>query len=368
LPEDTMICENEAPITIQPDQIFSGLIYSWSNGDTATSINVDTTGEYEVMVYDATTQCEARDQIMVTVNDIPEITMHGDTVCDGQYGQLGFSTTCGGCQVIWNDTFQGIFFSPNEQGWQVVEITNLTTGCSATDSAWLEVESTESPDILPGYETDICENDTVVISVLNNYTTYSWSNGSTTKSIKVFNSGVFAVTVSTPSGCLAYADSIVVNARPAPDPEITVDITLNWKTRMTGSPGFQSYLWSNGEGDPITIADADGTYYLTVTDEFGCFGVDSVTVDVIPAGVEELEGLKVAVYPNPADLVVNIQWPGDWNEASSIQLIDGMGRLVLREATTSSLQSINVESLPAGIYSLKLITTTDEKTIRIAIE
>ena len=250
----------------------------------------------------------------------------------------------------------------------MVEITNLTTGCSATDSAWLEVESTESPDILPGYETDICENDTVVISVLNNYTTYSWSNGSTTKSIKVFNSGVFAVTVSTPSGCLAYADSIVVNARPAPDPEITVDITLNWKTRMTGSPGFQSYLWSNGEGDPITIADADGTYYLTVTDEFGCFGVDSVTVDVIPAGVEELEGLKVAVYPNPADRVVNIQWPGDWNEASSIQLIDGMGRLVLREATTSSLQSINVESLPAGIYSLKLITSTAEKTVRIAIE
>ena len=50
--------------------------------------------------------------------------------------------------------------------------------------------------------------------------------------------------------------------------------------------GFDTYEWSNGESGPILETTVPGTYYVTVTNSFGCQDVDSITLDISDPVVE----------------------------------------------------------------------------------
>lgn len=73
----------------------------------------------------------------------------------------------------------------------------------------------------------------------------------------------------------------------------------------------------------------------------------------------EKQNLAISIYPNPAQTILNIRLD---NEASlaSITITDVLGKVVLFEATASN--SINIQSLEAGIYFL----TVKNKTNQIA--
>ena len=71
----------------------------------------------------------------------------------------------------------------------------------------------------------------------------------------------------------------------------------------------------------------------------------------------EKQNLAISIYPNPAHTILNIRLD---NEASleSITITDVLGKVVLFETTASN--SINIESLHAGIYFLTVKNKTNQ--------
>ena len=76
-----------------------------------------------------------------------------------------------------------------------------------------------------------------------------------------------------------------------------------------------------------------------------------------------------AVYPNP---IVNRKFTVEFfdNENSKMQivLIDQLGRAFERKEFESSLQELEIpESIPPGIYFLKISKGRTQKTVKVAI-
>jgi len=47
---------------------------------------------------------------------------------------------------------------------------------------------------------------------------------------------------------------------------------------ITPGPDFESYCWQDGSADPVFYANETGTYWVQVTDEFGCIAYDTINV------------------------------------------------------------------------------------------
>jgi gliding motility-associated-like protein len=97
--------------------------------------------------------------------------------------------------------------------------------------------------------------------------------------------GVYVDTLLTQLGC----DSVVtttlqVNSAPEPDLGADRKLCLNGSAKIT--PGvFASYLWHNGSTQPDFSVAGIGTYWVKVTNGFGCSKTDSlkiIAVDTLP--------------------------------------------------------------------------------------
>lgn len=109
---------------------------------------------------------------------------------------------------------------------------------------------------------------TATIDAGNGFNSYTWSNGQTTQSITVSQSGTYTVTAS--NGTCEVEGSVNVTINPVPEVSITENgnqLTAN----ATSGTGNYSYLWSanNATTQSINISQ-DGNYCVTITDANEC--------------------------------------------------------------------------------------------------
>jgi hypothetical protein len=101
----------------------------------------------------------------------------------------------------------------NTAGTYTCKALNNCGTITSVDSAVIEITSTPTaPNLSSSLGDSLCLGDSTVISAALGYTTYVWSNGETTNSIKVGAAGSYVVTVSSSCGTVAsnpYA--LVVN-------------------------------------------------------------------------------------------------------------------------------------------------------------
>ncbi len=129
----------------------------------------------------------------------------------------------------------------------------------------------------------MCVGDSTLLDAGAGKDTYLWSNGATTSSIWVNDTGTYTVDVQL-SAC-DLADTIHV----AFYPNNAVNLGPNQST-CTGTslifdagPGYVSYTWMPGNTHNQTItAEAPGTYTVTVIDENGCDYTDSAVLNLDP--------------------------------------------------------------------------------------
>ncbi len=366
IPADTTICTVDTPFVLMPN-IQGGIIYYWGSGDTANSISIGQSGEYVAYGYDQTTQCLGREVANVTISENPELTqLENDTACEGFLASLtGSANFCSLCEYIWDgDTTMTPFFNSQGEGWHTLLVVDLNSGCSSEyDSAWIEIESTSPPDLSPDTAFFICEGDTESLSVVNIYDTYDWTTGSDSIAIFITDSGTYAVTVTTQSGCESE-NSAYVDLKPAPTTTINTSITTTWKTKLKAGDGFQSYLWSNGDDEVETMVNKDGEYTVTITDEFGCEGEVTIFVTVIPSGFEASKLKAVKVFPNPTDAFLNVTWSGGYTP-KQMELVDATGRIVLTQTAISNNEQIDLTNIPSGYYLLNLRGENGVESVQI---
>jgi gliding motility-associated-like protein len=165
-------------------------------------------------------------------------------------------------------------------------VTDGVTGC-VSDPVTYDLQYTTPPVVTLTTDTSICPNETVMLTVEPDGGTVRWLSGETTSSIVVSKPGDYWVTV-TRDNC-AVTDTVKVSEKAALKIELGPDrdLCLGGRTVVDGSnPDAISYLWNDGDTNPIKEITQPGKYIISVMDKF-CSRIttDSVSVNItgIPA-------------------------------------------------------------------------------------
>ncbi len=155
-------------------------------------------------------------------------------------------------------------------------------------------------------DTSICNGTSTTLTATTGYNTYDWTtpsgNGEIGESITATETGLYVLTVTDNSGCIGTT-SVNVNLSPfltLTESIINVSCTGDSDGSISiAAPGGAApltYQWDIGVGNVPTASNlAAGTYNVTVTDNDGCVGEGSYTVDE-PTAV----GVSIASTTNPA--------------------------------------------------------------------
>jgi gliding motility-associated-like protein len=129
-----------------------------------------------------------------------------------------------------------------------------------------------------GIDTSFCPGDSVQLIANPPSFNYLWSTGSTSQNITVDMPGEYFLITS--SGMCADSDTISVSLFPSPIPLIAGDslICNGSPATLDAGANYISYTWSNGDTGQIAPVIVPGNYSVTVTNNFGCKGIDSINV------------------------------------------------------------------------------------------
>jgi len=276
--EDISICEGEEVVLAAT----GGATYEWSTGETTQSITVSPTETttYIVTAYDESGSNSDQDDVIVTVNAIPEANAGEDvSVCFGNSITLIAS---GGSTYLWStgETTESITVSPSETTIYSVEV--FENDCSSSDEVLVTVS--ELPVINAGEDVTINLGESTTLTATG-ADTYLWSTGETTQSITVspVETTTYSVTGFT-NGC-ENTNTVTVflqGSTVVADAGEDVSICEGEEVVLIATGGV-TYEWSTGETtQSITVSPTETTIYtVTVFDESGSNSdQDDVTVTV----------------------------------------------------------------------------------------
>ena len=166
---------------------------------------------------------------------------------------------------------------------------HLLKMCVSSDT--IIVEFDPSPPVDLGNDTTLCEGQELQLNAGSGYSQYLWSTGSVDSSIVVTGSELIWLEVVSETGCVWY-DTIFIDFVAGVEIDLGNDTTICQGESLLLDAGsvWESILWFNGStGQTITISDP-GNYWVMVTDNNGCSGMDTILVELSPAVVVSLGG------------------------------------------------------------------------------
>ena len=310
-----------------------------------------------------------RAMVTVTVNALPAtptISASGSTTfCTGGSVDLTSSSTTGN---LWSNNATASTITVSNSGSFSVTVTDGNS-CSATSTSInVNVSSAPIPTIT-ATSTTACSGDTVILSS-STADSYVWSTGQTTQSIALTatsaNITVTTVNVNACNGVgMSQPTSVTFTATPTAAGSFTT--SGNVATFANTSTGAGSYSWDFGDfsnssaSAPTHAYAANGAYTVTLTAINGnCTSTTSFTVNISVA-LDELQGITLNLFPNPANQEVNIALNGAALE--SVVVLDQFGRTV----KVSMASNINVSDLASGVYQVILYTDKGNITRRLVV-
>lgn len=330
----------------------SGSAYLWSNGETSQSITISAAGNYSVQ----------------TLNNNGCLSESSDTISvliDGETPPLvlatGSTTFCEGESVVLNALVG--FYAYQWSNGDTTQTTTITTagtftcvvtnanGCSSVPSASITTQvqaAPPAPSITSSGSTLICENDSLTLSASPGYTSYLWSDGSTSQNITVSNTGTYTCAVTDVNGCnSSNSDPITVIVFPNPSPPF---ITANSATTfcagesvtLVAPMGYDTYLWSNGETSPEITVYSSGFYTCVVTNSRGCVSEVSLPVEVNTYSTQATPGIAA-------------NGPTTFCEGESVVLSAPLGFVAYLWSNGETSQSITIDD--SGQYSCQIINS-----------
>ena len=213
-------------------------------------------------------------------------------------------------------------------------------------------------------EEAVCEGECIYLNAgwIKGYSALYWEHdASEPASFYADSTGLYIVNIEFENGCV-LRDSVNIIIYPAPTTGL-IDMQLSEPGNIDAGL-FESYLWQDLSTERTFYVDNDGQYYVTVSDERGCYGTDAFSV-IISNGVEENIDNSVMVYPNPTKDFVNIEIDNQYGEPLSLELVDIMGNKLQRKdypGMDRISDKIDISGLASGIYFVKI---SDSKRIKI---
>jgi uncharacterized repeat protein (TIGR01451 family) len=277
--------------------------YLWSTGATTQTINVTTGGTYSVTVTNSG-GCSATDSHGITIsNTLTPVITGPATACTPDSVTLDAGS--GFTSYLWSTGATTQTISVNATGTYSVTVTGAG-GCSGSDSHTVTFHTASPATITADGPTTFCGGGDVTLTASAG-ASWLWSNGATTQSITVANSGSFSVTVTGATGCQSTSAPTGVVVSPAPIATIAAPSSANANaTGLTASVPAQAgatYVWGDVNA---TITSGQGTNAVTFS--VGDSGTAKLTVVVTKNGCESSSHKNIAINGAPqvdADLAIS---------------------------------------------------------------
>jgi gliding motility-associated-like protein len=274
--------------------------YLWSNGVPAPSIAIGGPGSYSVTVTNAA-GCSGSTTVFVDESIVvPPIITGPAQLCPGEGGLL--EAVGSYASYTWSTGSVQPFTTISNPGLYELTVTNAD-GCVSTATYNVDLAPPVVPEIVGNLP--FCEGQSVTLSLTEAYSSYSWSNGSTGPTTQVLNAGPVTVTVTDINGCTGTT-SVTTVSTPAPVVDITgpSQVCPGNAATLNATPGYASYVWSDGTPGPVYPASDPGLYSVTATDANGCEGTANFTLDVAPPPMPVIVGETDFCAGSSTDLTV----------------------------------------------------------------
>ncbi len=272
--EDVFICYGDSTLIGAGDYFDK---YEWSTGQIGMNeIYISEAGEYTVTVTDVD-GCTGTGAIILETTQEEDFNIIGETkICTAQNVELSVDRDFESYQWSTGETTQSIIV--NDFGTYDVTVTN-SIGCRTVRT--IAIESSNTIDVIIDLNGALCNDSEVILSTLEDWSQYSWSNGAISSEIKIQEEGIYGLTVTDENGCTSASD-VLIEEGYALAPIIGDTITIcegdDWTFDASGD--YDSWLWSTGSTSENIIVSEEGTYIVSVTDINGCVAISTAFLEV----------------------------------------------------------------------------------------
>ncbi len=383
-----LTCENQlAVLNIGNSSTGSDISYEWIDENnnslgTETEIEVNSPGNYTLIVLNTSNQCEASATIAVSENlDTPEAQAEtlGVLSCDNAEVQLSAANSSG------NDPLEFVWLNPD--GDSIGNTTELTVAQAGTytllvidpESACSETAQTEVTvdGDLPVSDIQVdglldCSSQNVILdgsgSTSTGNLTYEWQDDlnqsmGVSSTLEISTAGTFTLIITDAvNGCTAQASVIIEENYVTPNPIAEVDGILdctNSEVLLSGmgstGQGNLIFEWQNPNGDSIANTpeinvSESGIYTLVIVDsENGCTAETPVTVEENPDLPQILIATPDILSCNIDQVILDASASNSGADSLTFSWLDNSGMMI-------SDSSITEVSTP-GVYMLEVINT-----------
>ncbi len=284
-----------------------GIAYLWSNGDTTSTITVDTTGVYNVAVTNVDNCVAISEGTDIIVNPLPSpvITpLSATTFCTGDSVLLSSSIDS---LIEWSTTSTDSLIVVNSSGDYTVTLTNIYN-CSATSvPVTVIVNPNPIATILASGPSSFCDGDEIQLTSTNGVP--SWSTGSNDTTITINQTELIELMVTSEFGC-TDTDSLSVTVYELPVVSADADTTVCISTgpfTLNATPAAGTWSGINISNN-IFIPTTEGTFgfQYSFTDGNGCTNIDSTYYTVaVPLQITAGPDVSVCMPSDLIDLAAN---------------------------------------------------------------
>jgi len=249
--------------------------YRWNTGETTKNIIVEKTGNYTVKVGDCKDiWSNASDKIelkFLPISPTPAISVIGKTeLCPGDH-----------TEIVSSSSYDNYYWSNNEKTKKIttkqantyslkVKNNGYCVSLPSEDIIITEASVPAKPVIEHDGELVLCDNESITLSINDNYSQYFWTNNQTTSSIVVQQPGNFSAKVKNSEGCWSdYSNIISIVEKSAPSrPVISYNGSVEFcdgdSLILSVKQEYSHYLWNNNQtSSSITVKDS-GSYAVQV--------------------------------------------------------------------------------------------------------
>lgn len=374
--------------------------YSWSSGQSVSSITVSPTTQTSYTVTGTSGSCSSSTVQTIYVNQLPSViatASPSNTVCSGS------SVTLSGSGTATNYTWSGgvvnaqAFVPTNNASYTVTGVD--ANNCSSSDVIDIAITTCGGGSVasvsISSNSNTICEGGVATFTATptngGSSPSYIWKVNSnyagtnspvfTTTGLSLKDGDVVSVTMTSNlsgvTGSPATSNTKTIKVKPTP-PKPTVTRVDPGIQLMSSSTTGNVWYFNNMKFIPqvtdqyytLTETSLTGNYSVKVTID-GCSSEMSDPLEIINTGVEEAENqVGVNVYPNPNNGTFSISIIQQSDMVKSLIVKDVLGQTVYTESllgqSNNTTQSITIPT-GAGVYSIVIQTTKGDIVKKIVV-
>lgn len=353
---------NRDAVTNGPDRGAEGMIYidpllsPSGNGILILANEVSST----LTIFEVNS-CQVLSELMVSTTD------DATAFCEGDSLEL---TANSEAELLLEWQFNGDLTGEDElsifaaeAGFYQVQFINEIEGCMGlTDSLMINVNALPSIEAFASADS-ICNGESIIFSSTG-APILEWETADVENDIAYFpiveGEQLYTVVGTDENGCQNEAAVTVNMAAPI---VVTYTVTdeifgsdASIDIEVTGGFGSYVYDWNNDElgdyDDTQDLADLDaGSYIVTVQDEFGCEGVETIEINS-QVSLTEHSNVNVSVYPNPGKDQLTINLAGSFDYS----LVNVSGEIIASGKGFNAAK-LAVGDLAMGIYFIQISST-----------